>query len=234
MSHRRAPPPRHGYRVWSTPDTAMHRLGNGRCRARRPQPERPMRPRGVVVRGVPGKYSTQMSLPEDQHPVGEFGPHGQDEAFGEAVRAWTPRRDLDHLDARVRQDRVERGREPPGAVANEEPEPGGALAEIHHEVAGLLRGPRSVGMCRHAQHVEVAVADLEHEQHVEASQRERAVDVEEVHREHAGGLRAQELPPTGVDVPHGASGIRWRSRMRRIVEAPTRWPRSSNSSCSRL
>jgi len=30
--------------------------------------------------------------------------------------------------------------------------------------------------------------------------------VEEVHREHAGGLRAQELPPAGVGVP------RWRWR----------------------
>jgi hypothetical protein len=42
-------------------------------------------------------------------------------------------------------------------------------------------------MCGHAQHVQVAVADLEGEQDVEASQRERAVDVEEVDREHAGG-----------------------------------------------
>ena len=46
----------------------------------------------------------------------------------------------------------------------------------------------------HAQHVEIAVADLKHEQHIEPSQRERAVDVEEVDREHAGGLGAQELP----------------------------------------
>ena len=57
-------------------------------------------------------------------------------------------------------------------------------------------------MPRHAQHVQVAVADLEYEQHVEPLQGERAVDVEEVHREHAGGLCAQELPPAGVGVPH--------------------------------
>jgi hypothetical protein len=55
-----------------------------------------------------------------------------------------------------------------------------------------------------AQHVQVAVADLEHEQDVEPSHGERAVDVEEVDREHADGLGAQELPPAGVDVP------RWR------------------------
>ena len=40
-----------------------------------------------------------MSHAEDQHPVGDLGPHCQDEAFGEAVRPRTPRRDLDHLDA---------------------------------------------------------------------------------------------------------------------------------------
>ncbi len=51
---------------------------------------------------------TQVPLTEDQHPVGDLGSDGQDEAFGEAVRPRTPRRDLDHLDARVRQDRVER------------------------------------------------------------------------------------------------------------------------------
>ena len=57
-------------------------------------------------------------------------------------------------------------------------------------------------MSGHADHVQVAVADFEYEQHVQPPQRERAVDVEEVDREHAGGLGAQELPPSGVDVPH--------------------------------
>jgi hypothetical protein len=43
-----------------------------------------------------------------------------------------------------------------------------------------------------------AVADLEREQDVEPPQRHRAVDVEEVDGQHAGGLRAQELPPTRI------------------------------------
>ena len=101
--------------------------------------------------GVRGKYSAQVLLAEDQHPVGDLGADGQHEAFGEAVRARTPRRDLDHLDARVRQDRVERRRELPGPVADQEPKPGGVVAEIHDEVAGLLGGPGSVGMCGHGQ-----------------------------------------------------------------------------------
>src|SRR6476620_1120943 len=61
-------------------------------------------------------------------------------------------------------------------------------------------------MSGYAQDVQVAVADLECEQDVEPPQGERAVDVEEVDREHAGGLGAQELPPTGVGL---SSGCRW-------------------------
>ena len=160
-----------------------------------------MRSLPVVVLGVGGQQPSKVSLTEDQHPISDLGPHGQHEAFGKAVRPRTPRRDLHHLDARVRQDRVERRRELPGPIADQEPKPSGAVAEIHQQVAGLLGGPGSVGMGGHAQHVQGAVADLEHEQHVQPPQGERAVDVEEVDCEHAGGLRAQELPPTDVGVP---------------------------------
>ena len=149
-----------------------------------------MRPRGVVVGGVHGKHLAQVPLAEDQHPVGDLASDRQHEAFGEAVRARTPRRDLEYFDARVRQDRVERGRELSGPIADQEPKPSGAVAEVVDEVAGLLGGPGSVGMCGHAQHVQGAVADLEREQHVQPSQGERAVDVEEVDGQHAGRLRA--------------------------------------------
>jgi len=125
-----------------------------------------MRSRGVVVGGVPGKHPAQVPLTEDQHPVGDLGSHCQDEAFGEAVRARTPRRNLDHVDTCVRHDCVERRRELPGPIADEESEPVDVLAEVHQQVAGLLGSPRPVRVSGHAQHVHVAVADLEHEQHV--------------------------------------------------------------------
>jgi hypothetical protein len=76
-------------------------------------------------------------------------------------------------------------------------------------------------MTGHTQDVHVAVADLEHEQDIQPPQRHRAVNVEEVHREHAGGLRAQncrQLVSVRRDV---AGGTRWRFRISRIVEAPT-------------
>jgi hypothetical protein len=96
------------------------------------------------MRGIRRKYPAQMSLAEDQHPVGELGPDGQYEALGEAVRPRAPGRDLDCLDARIRQDCVERCRELPGSIADEEPESRDVLAEVHDEVAGLLRRPRAV------------------------------------------------------------------------------------------
>ena len=45
-----------------------------------------MRTRGVVVGGVTDKDPVQVPFAEDQHAVGDLGPHCQDEAFGEAVR----------------------------------------------------------------------------------------------------------------------------------------------------
>ena len=63
----------------------------------------------------------------------------------------------------------------------------------------VVQGPS--GWLGHAEDVQVAVADLEHEQDVEPPQRHRAVDVEEVDGQHAGGLRAQEPSPTRIGVP---------------------------------
>ncbi len=74
-----------------------------------------------------------------------------------------------------------------------------------------------------------AVTDLERKQDVEPPQRHRAVDVEEVDRDHAGGLRPKELPPLVSVRRTGAGGIRWRRRIRRTVEAPIRWPSLSSS-----
>ena len=79
-----------------------------------------MRPLRVVVRGVLGQHPAEVSLPEDQHAVGEFGADGQHKALGETVRPRTPRRDLDHLDARICEHRVERGRELPGPIPDQD------------------------------------------------------------------------------------------------------------------
>ena len=66
-----------------------------------------MRPVRVVVRGVLGQHAAEVPVAEDQQAVGQLDADGQHEAFGEAVRPRAPRRDLDHLDTRVRHNGVE-------------------------------------------------------------------------------------------------------------------------------
>jgi hypothetical protein len=124
----------------------VDRLGDGHFRTWRAQLRCSMRPMPVVVRRIPGKHAAQVSFPDDQHSVGEFGADAQHEAFGEAVRSRASRRDLDHVDARAGERRVERGGELTGPIADQEPEPGDMVTEVHDEVAGLVGRPGPVGM----------------------------------------------------------------------------------------
>jgi len=54
------------------------------------------------------EHRSQVSLPEDQHVVGEFGSGGEHEPLGEAVCPRATRRDLHDRDACIGQDRIER------------------------------------------------------------------------------------------------------------------------------
>ena len=117
-------------------------------------------PSGVVVGAIAGEDASQVPFAEDQDAVGELGSGGPDESFGKAVRPWTSRRDLHGVDPGAGQGGVERRGELAGAVADEEPEGGGAVVEVHQEVAGLLGGPRSGWMAGRPEDV-VAVADCQ-------------------------------------------------------------------------
>ena len=75
-----------------------------------------------------------MPLAEDQYAVGELGPDCEDESFGQAIRSWTARWDLHDVDPGAGQDRIERGGELSGAVADEEPDGVGAIVEVHQQV----------------------------------------------------------------------------------------------------
>ena len=70
-----------------------------------------------------------MPFTEDQDAVGELGSGGQDG--------------------------VERPGELAGSVADEESKGGGAVVEVHQEVAGLLGGPGSSRMARRREDVHV-------------------------------------------------------------------------------
>jgi hypothetical protein len=122
--------------------------------------------------------------------------------------------------------------------------PGGAKRNLSaDQAAALLRGvqPMTAADAQRKQLSRELVADLrrldaalqrnsEDIAAVEPPQRHRAVDVEEVDREHAGGLGAQELPPCGVGAPNRC---RWDPVALQDPPnrrgAPTRWPSSSSS-----
>jgi hypothetical protein len=78
----------------------------------------------VVVPDVCREYPTQVPLTEDQHAVGEFGSDRTHEPFRETGRPRAARKNLDHADADIGQDRIKRRCELAGAVPDEEPELG--------------------------------------------------------------------------------------------------------------
>ena len=78
---------------------------------------------------------------------------------------------------------------PAVAVADEKPEPVGALAQVHNEVAGLLDHPLSGGVCGDAEQVDPSGGHLHDHQRVPAPQQDR-VEVQEVDAQQANGLAA--------------------------------------------
>jgi len=94
----------------------------------------------------------------------------------------------------------------PGPVADQEPEPRGAITQIHQQVADLLHGPPAVRVRGDPEDVHVTAAYLDDEQAVQPSQRHRAVHVEEIGGEHGRCLGAQEPPPRRVSTPFRCRG----------------------------
>jgi hypothetical protein len=126
-----------------------------------------------------------------------------------------PRRSLHYLDALVGENLIESGGELGVTVPDEEPERLDPVAEIHDEVAGLLGGPGSGRIGRHAQDVHAPSVHLHDEQDVQPLQHDR-VHTEEVASQQTVGLSAQERPPGRIhssrcrtppaapqDPPHG-------------------------------
>src|SRR6516225_9670312 len=83
-------------------------------------------------------------------------------------RSRAARRNLQHLDPGTRHHRVERISELPGPVPDQEPEPGGALPQVHQQVPRLLHSPRAVRLRGHAQEMNMAGAGFDHEEDIDA------------------------------------------------------------------
>jgi hypothetical protein len=115
-----------------------------------------------------------------------------------------------------------------GPVADQEPEPVGALPQVHQQVPRLLHRPRPVRVRGHAQDMHLAGANFDDKEHIQAAQSHRAVHVKEVAASMVAAWVRRNCRQV-VRVRWGAGGIRSCFRIRRIVEAPTQVPRPSSS-----
>jgi hypothetical protein len=100
---------------------------------------------------------------------------------------------LDHPRAVAREDAVECGSELAIPVADEELKLPGPLAEIHHQIAGLLGGPGPGRTSGDAQDVHRACLDLHREQHVRPLEQHRGAGS----RPTAARIRRMVPSPTG-------------------------------------
>ena len=89
-----------------------------------------MRAGGVVMLRVFLKHGAQVSLTDDEHPVGALSPDRLDPVFCVRVHFWALRCRLLDLDAFGSEDSVERVGELAVAVTDQEAERCGALAEV--------------------------------------------------------------------------------------------------------
>ena len=104
-------------------------------------------------------------------------------------------------------------------VADQEPEPVAAIAEVHQQVSGLLGDPGAGGMGSDPRNVRAAAVVFDDDEDIEPAQ-EHSIDMGEVNREDRMGLRGQELSPRRpCGVPETrtrgvTSGFRLRARTR--------------------
>ena len=143
-----------------------------------------------------------MPFTVDQHPVGALGSCGAYPSLGITVRARGPRRDPDRPHAHGVEDGVEDTGELGVTVPDQDPEGADPVTEIHEQVAGLLGSPRAIRRGGHTQDVHPPGPHLHDEQHIEASEDDRA-GMEEIAGQQAIGLSTQERPPGGAHVPRG-------------------------------
>jgi hypothetical protein len=98
---------------------------------------------GVVMIAVVGQDMLEVTGSGDEDPVGAFAADAADPAFGDRVRLRRPNRSGDDLGADGGEYGVEGGGEFGVPVPDHETDLVGVLAEVHEQVAGLLRHPCS-------------------------------------------------------------------------------------------
>jgi hypothetical protein len=151
-----------------------------------------MRPVPIVVGLVLAQDSPQMALIPDEGMVQELASASPDPAFHDRVHAGRLDTAEDDPDAGVGEDGVEGAGEVRSAVADHELDPMRLLAEVHHQVAGLLHGPVPGWMRRDSEDSDTPGRVLYYGQGVGLGPVEQ-VDSEEITGQDRLDLGAQEL-----------------------------------------
>ena len=110
--------------------------------------------------------NVEVAWSRDQELVEAFAAQGPDEPLRDRVCPWYPDRGADDPDVGTGEHGVERSGELAVPVTDQEPEPVGAIAEIHQQLAGLLRDPVAGGVGSNPGEVHAATVVLDYEEDV--------------------------------------------------------------------
>jgi len=135
-----------------------------------------------------------MLLAGDRQPVEELPAQGADRPFADRVRSRSVRRAGHDPGTHRGEHGIERAGELARTVPDHELDRGRALAQVHQQDAGGLRGPRAAGVGGDAGQVNPASAVLDHDQRADAPQ-QHGVHADEVDRDDAASRGGQELLP---------------------------------------
>src|SRR5437588_485243 len=159
-----------------------------------------MRPMAVVVIDVHAEDALELPAADDQDQVEALTPHGADEALGERVRLRRLDRRSHDLDPLTLKHGVEGGAELRVAIVDQKARRLSSLGQRPRELARLLRHPGAARVLGAPRYVHSAAAELDEEEDIEPGGKD-GVDGEEVAREHARRLAADELAPGGSGSP---------------------------------
>jgi hypothetical protein len=136
----------------------------------------------------------------DQHPVQALPPDRANETLGDRIRLRRPDRRAEDPDPLSVEDRVERARELPIVITDQELHRPVTLGKRENEVPRLLRRPRTIRTLAQTGKMHPPAGKLDEKQHIDPPQHDR-VDREEVARDQAPCLAANELTPRHPTAP---------------------------------
>jgi hypothetical protein len=108
--------------------------------------------------------------PGNEQPIGAFTADAAHPPLGDRVRSRRPHGSRDNVDAHRGEDRIERSGELGVPVADHKPQLVDTPAEVHKQVARLLRHPQSDRVRGDAGQMDPPAAVLDEEQDIQPSQ----------------------------------------------------------------